>query len=78
MLSPQATVEKFKRSLHGEIFVPRDTSDETARQVWHGLIDRRPALIASRVDVAELIRSGAKRCGILYPPVVFCSQARCC
>jgi hypothetical protein len=45
MLS-QATVDQFKRSLRGEVFVPRDTSYETARQAWHGLIDRRPALIA--------------------------------
>jgi FAD/FMN-containing dehydrogenase len=36
---------------------PRDAGYETARQVWNGLIDRRPALIAQCVDVADVIRA---------------------
>ena len=46
----------------GEIITPEDPEYETARQVWNGMIDKRPALIARCADaddVATAIRFAA-------------------
>jgi FAD/FMN-containing dehydrogenase len=48
----EAEVEKFGSGLRGELLRPTDAGYEEARQLWNGVIDRRPALIA-RCAVAE-------------------------
>jgi FAD/FMN-containing dehydrogenase len=53
------SVEELKRALAGDVIVPGDPEYETARRVWNGAIDRRPALIArcaSVPDVVEAVR----------------------
>lgn len=42
--------EKFK----GDLLLPADASYESARSIWNGMFDRRPALIARCADVADV------------------------
>ena len=51
----QATVEKFKLSLHGELLSPEDAGYDNARKVYNGMIDRHPRLIVRCANVADII-----------------------
>src|SRR5258708_34079365 len=48
-------IEALKASLRGELIQPGDEGYNTARKVYNGMIDKRPALIAYCVDVADVI-----------------------
>ena len=48
-------VEAFGASLRGSLITPGDPAYDEARKVYNGMIDRRPALIARCVDVADVI-----------------------
>ena len=41
-----AAVEAFGAGLLGQLVRPRDADYDTARRVYNGMIDKRPALIA--------------------------------
>jgi FAD/FMN-containing dehydrogenase len=45
MLKPDA-IRDFKKRLRGPLLAPADPDYDTARRVWNGMIDKRPALIA--------------------------------
>lgn len=49
--------ETFKASLRGNLIRPGDPRYETARKVYNGMIDRRPALIVRCANVADVIAS---------------------
>src|SRR5688500_12596929 len=49
------TIEKFKSGLRGALLGPGDDGYDGARQVWNGMIDRKPALIARCAGVADVI-----------------------
>jgi FAD/FMN-containing dehydrogenase len=48
-------VQALRSRLRGDLIQPGDPSYETDRRVYNGMIDRRPALIARCVDVADVI-----------------------
>lgn len=50
-----AIVQGFKASLRGELLCPTDEGYEDVRQIWNGMIDRRPALIARCAGAADVI-----------------------
>ena len=50
-----AAIEEFKTSMRGPVLCAGDEGYEEARQVWNGLIDRCPALIARCTGVADVI-----------------------
>jgi FAD/FMN-containing dehydrogenase len=50
-------MEKFKAGLRGELLQPGSPGYDTARKVYNGMIDRRPALIARCRDAADVIAS---------------------
>jgi FAD/FMN-containing dehydrogenase len=52
-----AIIEDLRSRLRGELVQPEDASYEQIRQVYNGMIDRRPALIACCVDVADVIHA---------------------
>ena len=55
------TLEKFRSSLRGALILPGDDGYDTARKVWNGMIDKRPALIArcaGAADVVQCVRFG--------------------
>jgi hypothetical protein len=49
-------IEAFKANLRGELLCPVDAGYETARKIWNGMIDRRPALIARCAGAADVIQ----------------------
>ena len=53
----EALVEEFRKSLRGELILPADSAYEQARQVWNGMIDKRPGLIVRCVGVADVINA---------------------
>jgi FAD/FMN-containing dehydrogenase len=51
----EAAVQRFADSLRGPLVQPGEDGYDEARRVWNGMIDRRPALIARCVGVADVI-----------------------
>lgn len=48
-------VQQFAKSLRGQLIRPDDPGYDEARQVWNGMIDRRPGLIARCAGVSDVI-----------------------
>src|SRR5262245_62810144 len=51
-----AAVDAFASSLRGRLIRPTDPDYDTARAVYNGMIDKRPALIARCANVADVVR----------------------
>jgi FAD/FMN-containing dehydrogenase len=51
----EATVRKLKESLRGELILGNDPDYDDARSIWNAMIDRRPALIARCLGVADVV-----------------------
>ncbi|HSF23619.1 MAG TPA: FAD-binding oxidoreductase [Blastocatellia bacterium] len=49
------TIGKFKESLRGELILAEDAGYDDARSIWNAMIDRRPALIARCLGVADVV-----------------------
>jgi hypothetical protein len=47
--------EQLRSSVRGGIVQPGDASYDSARKVYNGMIDKRPAVIVQCVDVADVI-----------------------
>src|SRR6266576_186395 len=54
---PDSFIEDLKASLRGPLLCPGEAGYDDARQVWNGMIDKRPALIACCYGVADVISS---------------------
>ena len=54
---PVAKIQAFKEQLRGQLVCRGDNGYDTARRVWNGRIDRRPALIAFCADDADIVGS---------------------
>ncbi len=52
-----AALAEFRGSLRGSLLLQSDAEYETARQVWNGLIDRRPALIVRCAGAGDVINA---------------------
>ncbi|MEX2430841.1 MAG: FAD-dependent oxidoreductase, partial [Dehalococcoidia bacterium] len=52
-----ATIKAFQRRLHGSVVWPGSPDYDEARQVWNGMIDKRPALIVRCADVSDVIEA---------------------
>ena len=53
----ETAIEDFKAKLRGVLLTQNDAGYDEARQVWNGMIDKRPALIARCRGVADVIDS---------------------
>jgi len=53
----EALVKDFVARVRGPVLQPGDPGYDVARQVWNGLIDRRPALIARCLGPADVIQA---------------------
>jgi FAD/FMN-containing dehydrogenase len=51
----EATVQEFKKSLRGDLIIPGGGNYDEVRKIWNANIDKRPALIARCVGVADVI-----------------------
>ncbi len=52
-----ADVRGLREAMRGQVLVPGETGYDEARKVWNGTVDRRPALIARCLDVADVQRA---------------------
>ena len=52
-----STLEEFASSIRGSLITPKDENYNSARQVWNGMIDRRPAIIARCLGAADVIQA---------------------
>jgi FAD/FMN-containing dehydrogenase len=50
-----AAVDDFASRLQGELIQPGDRGYEPARQIWNGMIDRRPALVARCAGAEDVV-----------------------
>ena len=50
-------IPALRSSLSGGVILPGDADYETARRVWNGNVDRRPALIARCASAADVQRA---------------------
>jgi len=48
-------MEAFKKQFRGEIITPNDERYDRSRQIWNGMFDRRPAIIAQCVGTSDVI-----------------------
>ena len=51
----EGTIQKFKESLRGELIRSVDPGYDDARSIWNAMIERRPALIARCLGVADVL-----------------------
>lgn len=51
------SIEEFKSKFRGEIILPDDTNYESAREIWNGMFDRKPAIIARCIGNSDVIRA---------------------
>jgi FAD/FMN-containing dehydrogenase len=51
----QELVDNFKLRVRGQVLLEGEASFDTARAVWNGIIDRRPALIVRCLGVSDVI-----------------------
>src|SRR3990172_5011952 len=48
-------IQELRAKFRGELITPGDAAYDGARKVYNGMIDKRPALIASCADVADVV-----------------------
>ena len=53
----ESSIEEFRTSLRGGLLRAGDEGYDESRSVWNAMIDRKPALIAQCVGVADVISS---------------------
>jgi FAD/FMN-containing dehydrogenase len=54
-MSTSSTVKDLKQELRGELISPGDAEYNTARRVWNGMVDKRPALIARCLGISDVV-----------------------
>jgi FAD/FMN-containing dehydrogenase len=52
-----ARIQDLKRDLNGQVILPQDADYETARKVWNGMVDKRPALIVRCRHTSDVVRA---------------------
>lgn len=57
VILPRNDVDDFRASLRGQLLLPDSTGYDSARKIWNGMFDRKPALIARCAGAADVIRS---------------------
>lgn len=52
-----SALEEFGSSLRGTLITPKDENYNSARQVWNGMIDKRPGLVVRCQGTADIIQA---------------------
>lgn len=53
----ESALREFKSGLHGSLIRPGEGEYETARKVWNGMIDKKPALIVQPADEDDVLQA---------------------
>ncbi len=53
----KAALKEFQASLRGPLIMPGNANYEAARQVWNGMIDKHPAMIARCTGSADVMQA---------------------
>ena len=53
----ETRVAAFRRRFSGSLVLPGDDGYHSARQVWNGMIDKRPAIIAYSAKPSDVVES---------------------
>ena len=66
----EIAVRELASAFRGELIRPGDDRYESARRIWNGMIDKRPALIVRCANVADVIAgvNFARETGLLVAP----------
>jgi len=61
-----AGIEALKRDLNGKVVLPHDAAYESARKIWNGMVDKRPAVIVRCLHTSDVVRAVhfARDCGL--------------
>jgi FAD/FMN-containing dehydrogenase len=54
---PMADIAPLQGGFRGEVLLPGDDGYEDARQIWNGMFDRRPAIIARCVGTRDVVQA---------------------
>ena len=54
---PQAALDQLAEAMRGDVVHPDSPGYDEARNVWNGMIDRRPAVVAQCHGVADVIKA---------------------
>ncbi len=52
----QSAIDELRVNLRGDLLLPRDPGYDDARTIWNAMIDRKPALIARCLGVADVVQ----------------------
>jgi FAD/FMN-containing dehydrogenase len=52
----EADIDALRASLRGSVVLPGEPGYDTARSIWNGMIDRRPAIIIQAAGAADVIQ----------------------
>ncbi len=55
VLPDKTAIEAFRTNMRGTVILPADESYNETRSIWNAMIDRRPALIARCLGVADVL-----------------------
>jgi FAD/FMN-containing dehydrogenase len=50
-----STIEKLQPQLIGDVIIPGSAEYNSARRIWNGMIDKRPAAIVRCAGVADVV-----------------------
>ncbi|MEN7548847.1 FAD-binding oxidoreductase [Rapidithrix thailandica] len=53
----EAALENLRSQIQGELLLPEDINYEKVRQLWNGMIDRRPALIVRCIGTYDVVQA---------------------
>ncbi|HEU4517391.1 MAG TPA: FAD-dependent oxidoreductase, partial [Steroidobacteraceae bacterium] len=52
-----AAIAALKRDLNGKVVLPHDAAYESARKIWNGMVDKRPAVIVRCLHTSDVVRA---------------------
>ena len=53
----EQALQDFKNALQGQTILPGDAAYDGARQIWNGMVDKRPAVIARCANTSDVVAS---------------------
>ena len=53
----QSQVDSFKAEFSGDVILPQDSNYDEVRQIWNGMIDRKPGMIARCTSADDVVKA---------------------